>query len=76
MSNMIFKTWLLLTYNLATGSRSCLAVANCPFRPNNRSPMYSTSRHHKQGWVDFESIGDHEVRIDFTGARVTVESIS
>ena len=71
-----FKTWFLLTYDLSTGSRSCLAVCNCPFRPSNRAPMYSTSRHHKQGWVDFESMGNREVRIGFTGARVTVERVS
>lgn len=67
-----FKTWLLLTYDLQTGSRSCLAVCNCPFRPNNRSPMYSTSRYHKQAWVEFNKMGDREVQIGFQGTRVTV----
>lgn len=71
-----FKTWFLLTYNLSTGSRSCLAVCNCPFRPSNRAPMCSTSRHHKQAWVEFDRIGDREVQIGFTGARVTVERVS
>ena len=71
-----FKTWLLLTYNLATGSRSCLAVANCPFRPSNRAPMYPTSRNHKQAWVEFDRMGDREVQIEFQGTHVTVERAS
>ena len=76
MNTAKLKTWLLLTYDLSTGSRSCLAVCNCPFRPNNRAPMYSTYRHHKQAWVEFDKMGDREVQIGFQGTRVTVERIS
>ena len=73
MDSQEFKTWLLLTYDLGTGSRSCLSICNCPFRPSNRVPMYSTSRHHKQAWVEFDKMGNREVRIGFQGTRVTVE---
>ena len=68
-----FKTWLLLTYDFGTGSRSCLSICNCPFKPSSRVPMYSISRHHKQAWVEFDKMGNREVRIGFQGTRVTVE---
>lgn len=67
-----FKTWLLLTYDLATGGRSCLGVVSCPFRPNERSPMFSISRTHKQAWVEFSKLGNREVRIVFNKEKVIV----
>lgn len=70
-----FKTWLLLTYDTKSGNRSCLGVVSSPFRPNARSPLYSSEKAHKQGWVEFSKIGNREVRIGFQMERVTVEYI-
>lgn len=73
MAKAEFKTWLLLTYDLATGGRTCLGVVSCPFRPSERAPMFSTSPSHKQGWVEFDKLGVHEVRVGFQAQKVTVE---
>lgn len=73
MAKAEFKTWLLLTYDLATGGRSCLGVVSCPFRPSKRAPMFSTSPSHKQGWVEFNKLGCRVVRIGFQAEKVTVE---
>lgn len=70
------KTWLLLTYNIQSGKRSCLGVVSSPFRPNTRSPLYYTDKAHKQGWVEFSKLGSREIRIGFQTERVTVERIT
>lgn len=70
----VMKTWLLLTYDLELGRRSCLGVVSCPFKPNDRTPMFSKRKQHKQKWVEFSAIGYKEVRIGFGSESVTVKA--
>lgn len=72
MSTM--RTWLLLTYDLELGCRSCLGVVSCPFKPNDRAPMFSKRKQHKQKWVEFSAIGYKEVRLGFGSESVTVKA--
>lgn len=70
----VMRTWLLLTYDLECGGRSCLGVVSCPFKPNDRSPMFSTRKQHKQKWVEFNHIGSKEIRIGFGSENVIVKA--
>jgi len=42
-----------MTYDTSNGFRSCLSVLNSPFKPSDRGPIYSSSKHHRQKWVEF-----------------------
>lgn len=74
MSDYIFKTWMLLTYDLENGFRSCLAIANSPFKPQDSTPIYSTRKTNRQKWVRFDSVncgGDVEVSFGLQKIVVT-----
>lgn len=43
--------WLLYAYNINNGVRAVLAVASCPFKPMDNSPMYDSSGVIRQKWV-------------------------
>ena len=73
MSETKFKTWMLMTYDISNGFRSCLSVLNSPFKPSDRGPIYSISKHHRQKWVEFSSLKRKVVVVGFGNQVITIE---
>ena len=57
-SKQQWDSWVLISYNIATGNRSIIGVVDCPFEPCNMTPFYSTDKKHRQRWVKLRDRAD------------------